>query len=57
VKQTILTSTTSVQARVDETKLRQKQLDVLPKLLEIMRREEEALPPLLDLSPLPEEPR
>jgi hypothetical protein len=38
----------SVQARVDETQLRAKQLDVIPKLLDLMREEQKKLPPMIE---------
>lgn len=43
----------SAQIKVDETKLRERQLDWLPKLLEIMEQEKKKLPPLslVDLEP------
>jgi hypothetical protein len=43
----------SAQIKVDETKLREKQLDMLPRLIEIMQEEEKKLPPssLVDLEP------
>jgi len=43
----------SAQIKVDETKLRERQLDWLPKLFEIMEQEKKKLPPLslVDLEP------
>jgi hypothetical protein len=49
IKTQVITSTMSVQARVDETQLRAKQLDVLPKLLELMASEAKKIPPMLEL--------
>jgi hypothetical protein len=43
----VVTSTVSVQARVDETQLRAKQLDVIPKLLVLMEQERKKLPPVI----------
>jgi hypothetical protein len=36
------------QTKVDDTRLRQRQTDMLPKLLEVLREERAKLPPLLE---------
>jgi hypothetical protein len=52
----VVNAALSTQARVDETELRRRQIDVIPKLLELMAEEAKKIPPrtgdnaLLDLT-------
>ena len=40
-----------IQAKVDESRLKRRKLDVLPKLIELVREERAKRAPVIDLSP------
>jgi hypothetical protein len=44
------------QTKVDDTRLRRRQTDMLPQLLRMLKEEEAKLPPLIDLPVLQSEP-
>lgn len=45
LKATVAGQVLSTQARVDDTRLRRRQVDLLPKILEVLKREQAKLPP------------